>query len=694
VALAPGATFGPYRIIAPLGRGGMASVYRAYEAGPDRDVALKVLPGEFLHDESFAERFRREVRVVARLEHPNIVPIYASGIEQGMPWMAMRLVAGGALSSLVKRGRLEPSRAVAILKGAAEALTYAHEKGVVHRDVKPQNILLDEHERVYLADFGIARMLDGSSKLTQTGMISGTPQYMAPEQATGTTVDARADTYALGIVAYELLTGRVPFAADTPVAILMKHCQEPIPLPAASEVSEPLVRALLKALAKSPEDRWRTTAAFTAALDAALRNEPAPELPSSDGLTEDAWHTVPTRTTVSPTARTARSEPTSPAATAPTTGGSRQAAPVPRSEVVAPTAATSPRSNTALLAAAIGFGGVAALVLAGGLTFWMMGRSSAKGQQPVTPDTMAAAASVVSNRDPMPSPPAPEPSASLPSASVPAASLPSASRPAAPVPTSPPQTVAAAHTVPTVLRSTAGAPPPVAAPPPAGAAASPPVRDRSAEPATVPPPTGAAGPSPAVEALLPALRDRTVEARWKAAEALGNLGEEAAPAVEQLLVGLSDRNDVVRWRTAEALGKIGAAQAAGPLAAALKDRDPLVRTEAAKALGSLGSKAKEAAPALGDALTDPEVYTRRAAAKSLAALGPEARPTVPALIGGLKDKDRFVRLHAAKALGNIGAAAREAVPALTAASRDEEPLVARAAAEALRRIGGDAVPAS
>src|SRR5439155_4320281 len=209
MSLASGATFGAYRIIEPLGRGGMASVYKVYEAALDRYVALKVLPGEFLHDETFAERFKREAKVVARLEHPNIIPIHAFGIESGIPWMAMRLISGGALSSLLRGGRLTHERIITILRGAADALDYAHGKGVVHRDVKPQNILLDEAERVYLADFGIAKMVEGSGALTQTGMITGTPQYMAPEQATAQSVDQRVDTYALGVVAYEMLTGRL-----------------------------------------------------------------------------------------------------------------------------------------------------------------------------------------------------------------------------------------------------------------------------------------------------------------------------------------------------------------------------------------------------------------------------------------------------------------------------------------------------
>jgi eukaryotic-like serine/threonine-protein kinase len=267
--LAPETIFGNYRIIEPLGKGGMASVYKAFETGLDRYVALKVLPREFLHDETFSERFRREARVIARLEHPNIVPIHAFGIDDGVPWMAMRLVPGGTVHSLTREGPLAGPRILEILRGVADALDYAHENGVVHRDVKPQNILLDSARRVYLADFGVARMLEGPAVLTQEGAVTGTPQYMAPEQAMAQPVDRSCDIYALGIVAYEMFTGRVPFQADTPVAVLMKHVMDPVPLRPLDGVPEPAAHAIVRCLAKKREDRWPTARAFVEALEGA-----------------------------------------------------------------------------------------------------------------------------------------------------------------------------------------------------------------------------------------------------------------------------------------------------------------------------------------------------------------------------------------------------------------------------------------
>jgi protein-export membrane protein SecD len=281
----------------------MASVFEAYEARLDRCVALKVLPGDFLHEPAFAERFDREAKLVARLEHPHIIPIYAYGIDDGVPWMAMRLVAGGPVSALLGSGALEPRRAVGILSGVAAALDHAHSRGVLHRDVKPANVLLDD-DHVYLADFGIARMVEGSPVLTRTGMIAGTPQYMAPEQAQGApTLDHRGDIYALGVVAYEMLTGRVPFNADTPVAVLMKHVLEPVPLPVT--LPEPLARALLTCLAKSPGDRWSSAGEFVRALTAGLGDAAGPR-PVTEPTIRGHAAPAPARPSAAPTLPTQR----------------------------------------------------------------------------------------------------------------------------------------------------------------------------------------------------------------------------------------------------------------------------------------------------------------------------------------------------------------------------------------------------
>ena len=207
MALAAGSTLGPFTIFDLLGKGGMASVYKAYEAEVGRYVALKVLPQEVLHLDSYVKRFERDARILARLEHPNIVPLYRYGVDDGIPWMSLRMLPVGSLVDLLKEGRLDRRRIVAILKQVAEALDHAHGNGVIHRDVKPGNVLLDDKDRPYLCDFGIAHLDEATEVLTLTGMMAGSPRYMAPEQSESMDVDHRADIYALGIVAYEMLTG-------------------------------------------------------------------------------------------------------------------------------------------------------------------------------------------------------------------------------------------------------------------------------------------------------------------------------------------------------------------------------------------------------------------------------------------------------------------------------------------------------
>ena len=274
--LAPGATFGRFEIVGVLGRGGMATVYEAREAPPlERTVALKVLPPEFLHHESFAARFTHEARLVARLEHPGIVPIYASGIDDGLPWMSMRLMRDGSLATLLGPG-LGVERATRILRGAAEALDYAHASGVLHRDIKPTNILLDATGRGCLSDFGLARLMERPEAWTVTGTVAGTPHYMSPEQALGTTIDRGCDIYSLGVVAYEMLTGVTPFRGHSPVAIGMQHVNDPPPVPARELVPDAVFQVLQKALAKRPADRWPSAVAFVDALEAAGDLRPAP----------------------------------------------------------------------------------------------------------------------------------------------------------------------------------------------------------------------------------------------------------------------------------------------------------------------------------------------------------------------------------------------------------------------------------
>jgi len=269
--LTDGASFGPYTIMGKLGRGGMASVYRAFEARLDREVALKVLPEELVESSNFADRFEREARVVAKLEHPSIVPLYSYGIDEDRPWMALRLVRGGHLGDRLEAAEpLSYAEGLVLFEQLAKALDHAHANGIIHRDLKPQNVLLDGAGHAYLADFGIARLLEASTALTGTGVAIGTPQYMAPEQAEGKQVSAATDTYSLAVMCYRWLAGCEPFSADTPLAVMLKHLQAPVPLEPLSGHGEAVARVLVKAMAKAPEDRYTSASAFTAALRAAL----------------------------------------------------------------------------------------------------------------------------------------------------------------------------------------------------------------------------------------------------------------------------------------------------------------------------------------------------------------------------------------------------------------------------------------
>ena len=281
-SLAPGTTVAGYRIEALIGRGGMGAVYRAEEVGLGRKVALKVIAPELAQDERFRERFLRESRIAASLDHPHVVPIYQAGEENGVLYLAMRYVEGTDLAKLLSgEGALEPRRTVEILSQVAEALDAAHEKGLVHRDVKPSNVLIAEaagKEHCYLADFGLTKRTGSLSGVSAPGDVVGTLEYVAPEQITGASLDERADVYSLGCVLYECLTGQSPFPRATDVALLWAHVhEEPTPpSQARPELPKELDTVLSRALAKEPGRRYRSAGELVAAARQALGIVKAP----------------------------------------------------------------------------------------------------------------------------------------------------------------------------------------------------------------------------------------------------------------------------------------------------------------------------------------------------------------------------------------------------------------------------------
>ncbi len=272
-----GKQFGPYQIVAPLGEGGMASVYKAYQPAMERYVALKVLPRHFAEDPQFTARFQREAKILAQLQHPYILPVFDSGQAEGYSYIVMPFVQSGTLTDLLMGQPLPLPLIRQIITQIGEALSYAHARGLIHRDVKPSNVLMDEGGNCLLADFGLARIVESSVNLTASGSLVGTPAYMSPEQGSGQKVDARSDIYALGVILYELVTGRVPYKAETPVAVIFKHIQDP--LPSARELNpelpEAIERIILKALSKSPEDRYQTAGDMVHAIQAAISDVPS-----------------------------------------------------------------------------------------------------------------------------------------------------------------------------------------------------------------------------------------------------------------------------------------------------------------------------------------------------------------------------------------------------------------------------------
>jgi serine/threonine protein kinase/Tol biopolymer transport system component len=262
--------FGGYEILEEIGRGGMAVVYRARQISMDRIVAVKVLPRQFVHDQTFRARFEREVSIVAKLQHRAIVPVHDYGEVDELPFIVMRYMDAGSVDDLLGHGPLPPPQVERIVRQIADGLDYAHTKGVFHRDLKPSNILLDETGDAYLTDFGIARLAGGSA-ITTEGVV-GTPAYMSPEQAQGLKLDGRSDVYGLAVVTFEMLTGRRPYEADTPYGIAVMHVTAPVPSARDYNptLSETIDNVLQRGLAKNRAERFQTSAEFAAGLSRAI----------------------------------------------------------------------------------------------------------------------------------------------------------------------------------------------------------------------------------------------------------------------------------------------------------------------------------------------------------------------------------------------------------------------------------------
>ena len=272
-----GRNLGRYRVLEPVGRGGMARVYRAYHPQLDRYVAIKVLRSDLVEEEDFLARFQREARAVAGLRHPNIIQVFDFDVQADLYYMVMELLEGDSLRTRLNeyraRGKRMPhGEMVRVLLDVLGGLDYAHSEGMIHRDVKPANILLTRRGQAVLTDFGIAQIV-GGTRPTVSGALMGTLSYMAPEQGLEGHCDARSDIYSLGIVYYEMLTGDPPYDADTPLAILMKHVNDPLPLPRKIEPSIPKAfeRLVLKALSKRPQDRYQSAHEMAAALAVAAK---------------------------------------------------------------------------------------------------------------------------------------------------------------------------------------------------------------------------------------------------------------------------------------------------------------------------------------------------------------------------------------------------------------------------------------
>lgn len=425
MTLSPGATLGRYQILEPLGQGGMAVVYKAFQPALERTVALKVIRRGFADDPEFRERFQREAKAIARLTHPNIVDVFDFDEVEGQVFLAMQYLEGGTLrdrlASLAGRGeRMLQDQTAGVVSQVASALEYAHKRGVIHRDIKPSNVILSEEGAAVVTDFGIAKII-GGTQYTATGVGMGTPEYMSPEQGQGLPLDGRTDQYALAVMAYEMLTGSLPYTADTPFAVVLKHVRDPLPLPSRVDpgVSARAEQVLLRALAKDPAQRYPSVTEFAGELSTAIAERPGRTLP----------------TVISP--RPGAAKATRPGAP-----------PSTRSITLALPALTLPAFRPLTLAAA-----ALAFLLLGGGGAAVLGAFRGPGPSPTPLPTLAVAAATTA-------PPTTEPPpATAPPTTVPPTTPPPTTPPPTPTPTPRPTTPPPTTAPPTPT------PPPTTAPP-------------------------------------------------------------------------------------------------------------------------------------------------------------------------------------------------------------------------------------
>jgi serine/threonine protein kinase len=313
-----GERIGNYEILGLLGEGGMAVVYRARQINVGRDVAFKVIESRLANSPDFIKRFEREAHTIANLNHPHILKLFDFGHHEGLVYLVMELQPGGSLAQWLRNeGALPIEQVARYVSQIGSALDYAHGRGVIHRDLKPQNVLLDEQLNAILTDFGVARIVGDVTALTGSGVAVGTPAYMAPEQWHGTEVDARTDLYTLAVLTYELLTARTPYIADTPPAMMYKHLHEqPTPLrDLRAELPTSIEQVLLKGMAKAPEERFQTAAEFAEAFQEAMTGK------------------VPNSVKVSLPTRTKPAKPTAPVISTPTLARQKAAAAQNRSQL-------------------------------------------------------------------------------------------------------------------------------------------------------------------------------------------------------------------------------------------------------------------------------------------------------------------------------------------------------------------------